>query len=153
MELNFFHNCYRYRYIFNSSQLLIRRNRRTMLPNITSNWIFHGTKFIPRNSIRIEAALEVATTCSQKLPLVATLHPLPQNYAGNMRPPGARHLPAFIADTSYLLLGSETLVSPLLWAVHHPSSALSAGEKWFRYTWGACIIQLRGRKVISTTLG
>lgn len=33
--------------------------------NITSNWIFHGTKFIPRNSIRI-VALEVATTCSQK---------------------------------------------------------------------------------------
>lgn len=29
VELNFFHSCYRYRYIFNSSQLLTRRNVRT----------------------------------------------------------------------------------------------------------------------------
>lgn len=94
--------------------------------NIPRNKI-HSSKFHSDSRVRSRNNLFAKTLLS--------LPPLDQNYAGNMRPPGETGCTSFTRIyRGHELLRGETLVSPLLWAVHEPSSALSAGEKWFRYT-------------------
>lgn len=94
--------------------------------NIPRNKI-HSSKFHSDSRVRSRNNLFAKTLLSPP--------PLDQNYAGNMRPPGETGCTSFTRIyRGHELLRGETLVSPLLWAVHEPSSALSAGEKWFRYT-------------------
>lgn len=136
MELNFFHRCYRSVRIANvitfSFQSLTTYSEKLIPTKISTNNArnreYHIQLNIPRNKIHSpkfhsDIALEVATTCSQKPSRHRShLAKIMQEICGRV------HVIYPHLSRTRVVTRGETLVSPLLWAVHDPSSAFK--RRW-----------------------